>query len=116
MGRSPVMIVCFAAFGTDNHAVQIFAPLVSVLASAYFLLLLDAKKLHGFFVKLLIGGLLFVTAFPAMTKMLPSSEEPVAPADVELHALLAKPEFNQWADRLLSTPTFRGRSHGGPRA
>lgn len=61
----PLVTVCFAVYGIDIKAIVVFAPVGAVLASAYFLLLLQAKKLHPFFVRVLIGGFVFITAVPA---------------------------------------------------
>ena len=98
-GALPMMILCFAAFGTDKSSVLMFAPLAAVLASAYFLLLLDAKRLHSFFVKLLIGALLFLTTFPAVITMLQSDKTVTTEAGQELRALLTRQAFITWAEK-----------------
>jgi hypothetical protein len=98
-GALPMMILCFSAFGTDKSSVLMFAPLAAVLASAYFLLLLDAKKLHSFFVKLLIGALLFLTAFPAVITMVQSNKTVTTGAGQELRALLTREAFITWSKK-----------------
>lgn len=98
-GALPMMILCFAAFGTDKSSVLMFAPLAAVLASAYFLLLLDAKRLHPFFVKLLIGALLFLTAFPAVMTMIRNDKIVTTEAVQDPRTLLTREAFITWAEK-----------------
>ena len=55
---APILLVRFAVSDVSTNSAILLAPAgPAVLASAYFLLLLDAKKLHPFYAKVLIGGL-----------------------------------------------------------
>jgi hypothetical protein len=102
-GALPLMIACFALFSVDREAVILFAPLAAVLASAYLLLLLDAKKLHPFFVNLLVGGLVALTSLPAFVEAAwPGGRSPSA-ATQQLQMLLAGDAFNQ---NIATTPVY----------
>ncbi|MCX8052391.1 MAG: hypothetical protein N3B12_01165 [Armatimonadetes bacterium] len=58
----PFGMICVALFGMGRDATFIFAPVVAVFACAYFLLLLDAKKLHTFYSRVLIGCFVLLAA------------------------------------------------------
>ena len=61
-GVMPVAIVCFALYSVGTNAVIIFAPVAAVFSSAYLLLLLDARKLHAFFRRVLVGCFVLLMA------------------------------------------------------
>lgn len=75
-GMLPLVIVCFAIFSVDTGSMIMFAPVAAIFASGYFLLLLNAKKLHPVYTKFLIGGFMFVTCFGALTNILWSDASP----------------------------------------
>lgn len=102
-GALPLMIVCFALFNVDRVAVILIAPLAAVLSSAYLLLLLDAKKLHPFFANLLVGGVLALTAFPALVSAAWPGGRSLPTATQELNVLLATQAFNQ---NVATTPAY----------
>ncbi len=64
---APLLVVCAAVFNLSMNAIILLAPPAAVLASAYFLLLVDAKKMHPFYAKVLIGGFVFIAAMEAVT-------------------------------------------------
>ena len=64
---APILVASFAIFNVSTGAVVALAPLAAVLGAAYFLLLVDAKKLHSFYAKVLIAGFVLVTAAEALT-------------------------------------------------
>ncbi len=76
----PLLVATFALFSASPHCVVLFAPAAAVFGSAYFLLLLDAKKLHVFYGRVLIGGLVLVTAWPALSAIAWKGGQP-APVD-----------------------------------
>lgn len=102
-GALPLMLICFAVFSVDSPALVIFGPVASVLACAYLLLLLDAKKLHPFFTRLLIGGLVFLTAIPAVVGAIWVGRKPQPEGSDELGMLLSHPVFLDNASR---TPVY----------
>lgn len=65
-GALPIGIFCFAAYGVSSNSMLIFAPAMSIFASAYLFLLLNAKKLHPVYVKFLICGFMLLTCFSAL--------------------------------------------------
>lgn len=102
-GALPVMLICFAVFSVGSLALVIFGPVASVLACAYLLLLLDAKKLHPFFTKLLIGGLVFLTAIPAVVGAIWVGRRPQPEGADEIGYVLSHSLFLQNASR---TPVY----------
>ncbi|MGQ9454981.1 MAG: ArnT family glycosyltransferase [Armatimonadota bacterium] len=62
-GLVPLGILAMALYKLQKHAVIIFAPLAAVYGASYFLLLLDAKKLHPFYRRVLVGGFLFLAGY-----------------------------------------------------
>jgi len=63
---APTAFICFALFSIERDAVMIFAPIVSVFGTAYFMLLLNAKKLHPFFHKMLVAGFVVAASYQAV--------------------------------------------------
>ncbi|MGC8861610.1 MAG: ArnT family glycosyltransferase [Armatimonadota bacterium] len=61
-GLLPAGVVSFALYSAGTDAVVIFAPVFAVFASAYFLLLLDARKLHAFYKRVLVGCFVLLSA------------------------------------------------------
>ena len=76
-GVLPVLVVLFALYGVGKSAMVIFAPIAAVIAAAYFILLLDTKKLHVFFMRVLVAAFVIVSAFPALVPLCwkPNAEE-----------------------------------------
>lgn len=66
----PLMTASFALYSVDKGSMVIFASVAAIYASSYFLLLLNAKKLHPVYSQALIGGLLIITAAPALMTIL----------------------------------------------
>ena len=69
-GLAVIFFVCAALFSLGRDALILLAPVISVFGSAYLFLLIDAKKLHPVFVKGLIIGIICITFWPALTKMI----------------------------------------------
>jgi hypothetical protein len=90
-GILPLMVVCFAAYSVDSSAVVIFAPIGSILASAYFLLLLDAKKLHRFYMRCLIGLFVASTAYPAFASVICRDVPPIPTSIAVANSVLMTP-------------------------
>ncbi len=63
---APIALVCFAIFNIEQDAIMIFAPVVSVFGTAYFMLLINAKKLHPFFYKMLVVGFIVAASYQAV--------------------------------------------------
>jgi hypothetical protein len=72
-----LLIAVFALFDIGKGAMLVLAPAAAIFASAYFILLLEAKKLHPEYAKGLVIGLLVVTALPAISSMIWKSEQQV---------------------------------------
>ena len=68
-GILPVLVVFFALYGVGQSAMVIFAPVAAVIAAAYFILLLETKKLHVFFVRALVAAFVIVSALPALVPL-----------------------------------------------
>jgi hypothetical protein len=66
-GILPLTAVFFGLYSLGSGAVVILAPVISVFGCAYFLLLLDAKKLHSFFTRSIIAGFVLICVYPALT-------------------------------------------------
>ena len=92
-GALPLMVACFALFSVGGKAMVMFAPIAAVMGSAYFLLLLDAKKLHPFFAKSLVGGLLFLTAYPALVAGFWKDNKPLPPGAAMADRLFSYSRF-----------------------
>ncbi len=74
----PCGVIIIALYSLEPHAVAIFAPVGAVYAAAYLLLLLEAKKLHQFYKRVLIGCFLFLAGYrtiPAIFWQVPVDEE-----------------------------------------
>jgi len=78
-GMAAVLIPVIGLFSMDRGAVLLLAPVASVLASAYFFLLLDAKRLHPFFQRSLLVGFILVSCAQAVPAVFYPQREPVAP-------------------------------------
>ncbi len=62
----PLFTVIFALFSAHKHCVVLFLPVAAVFASAYFFLLLDAKRLHIVYSRALVAGLVLINAWTAI--------------------------------------------------
>jgi hypothetical protein len=93
-GVLAIMSVCIALYSVDGMATVMFAPVVAVLASAYFLLLLDARKLHQFFARLLVAGLIFFTVYPSMVTAAWRSVPPLQESAIASARLFTTPVVN----------------------
>lgn len=69
-GAGIVLAAAFALFSGDQRGVILLAPAMSVFGSAYLLLLLDAKKLHPVYARAVIGFVVLVTCWPALSNAL----------------------------------------------
>jgi 4-amino-4-deoxy-L-arabinose transferase-like glycosyltransferase len=65
-GAAVLLVICFALFSVDSYAVILLAPIAAIFGSAYFLLLLDAKKLHPVYARTVITALVLATCWPAL--------------------------------------------------
>jgi hypothetical protein len=73
----PVMIAVFALYCESVDSVLIFAPVMTVFAANYFLLLVEAKRLHPFFGRALVAGFLLITAMQsAVTLVWRATDDP----------------------------------------
>ena len=61
-GMLPLGVICLALYSAPPDAVFVFAPVCAVFAAEYFMLLLDAKKLHVFYARVLIGCFVLLSA------------------------------------------------------
>jgi len=80
----PLLAVSWGALSAPAEAVVTLAPALAVFAAGYFFLLLDARKLHPFYSQCVVGGLLFVTAFPALASIVSGVAGPIPRTDVTL--------------------------------
>ncbi|MFQ3549462.1 MAG: glycosyltransferase family 39 protein [Armatimonadota bacterium] len=60
------MVFIFSAYGVKSDSQLIFTSVIVCISSGYFLLLLNAKKLHPFYMKSVIGGLIILAALPTI--------------------------------------------------
>ena len=100
-GLVPTGIIAIALYSLEPHAVVIFTPVAAVYASSYLLLLLDAKKLHTFYKRVLVGGFLFLCGYqtiPAILWRMPADEEKINRPAHTYFAMLAS--------RGIKTPIF----------
>jgi hypothetical protein len=65
-GAGAGLVISFALFSVDSRAVILLAPFIAVFGSAYFMLLLDAKKLHPVYARTVIAVVVLVTCWPAL--------------------------------------------------
>lgn len=65
-GAGMPMVAAFALYSVGTGVMLLFAPAVAIFASAYFLLLLEAKKLHPEYAKAVVIGLVVMTALPTL--------------------------------------------------
>jgi 4-amino-4-deoxy-L-arabinose transferase-like glycosyltransferase len=75
-GLSVILFACIALFSMDNNSLILLAPIIAIFGSGYLFLLLDAKKLHPVFVKGMIIGVVAITFWPALTKIIWTVKEP----------------------------------------
>lgn len=68
-GIAPVAVLSFGLFSVDPKAVVMFAPAVAVFGSAYLFLLLDAKKLHRFYYRVLVALFVLAVGYGALTSV-----------------------------------------------
>jgi len=66
-GAATLLVISFALFSVDSRAVVLLAPVIAVFGSAYFLLLLDAKKLHPIYARTVVAVVVLVTCWPALS-------------------------------------------------
>jgi hypothetical protein len=66
-GTAPLLIVILALYGRSTDSLVVLAPVAAVFGSAYFILLVEAKKLHRIYARGLIGLFVLVTAFQAIS-------------------------------------------------
>lgn len=69
-GLVPYTIVVFGLYGAGGDMAVVFAPVFAVFASGYLMLMLNARKLHPFFVRAIVGGVLVITAFANLGPMI----------------------------------------------
>lgn len=72
---APLIILTFAAYNVNKNAVIIFAPIAAIFASAYFLLLLEAKKLHPIYTRTLIGVFAALAISPSLVTVIWGTNE-----------------------------------------
>ncbi len=65
-GAGALLVMGFALFSVDLHAVIILAPVVAVFGSAYFFLLLESRKLHPVYVQAVVGVVVLATLWSAL--------------------------------------------------
>ena len=65
-GAGILLVLSFALFSVNLHAVAVLAPAIAVYGSAYFFLLLDAKKLHPIYAKSAVAAIVLITCWPAL--------------------------------------------------
>lgn len=73
---APLLMLTFAVYSVDTNAVIVLAPAAAVLASGYFLLLLNAKKLHPVFSRALVGGFVLLALAPTLPTVVWKSTDP----------------------------------------
>ena len=66
-GAGALIVISFALFSVDAHAVIVLAPVIAVFGSAYFMLLLDAKKLHPVYARAVMAVVVLVTCWSALS-------------------------------------------------
>ncbi len=69
-GAATLLVICVALFSVEHHAIVILAPVTAVFGSAYFLLLLDAKKLHPVYSRTAIAVLVVITAWTSLSAVI----------------------------------------------
>lgn|GEM_PF-1083672 len=69
-GVVPMLLGVFTVFSVDARALVMLAPLIAIFGTAYLLLLLDARRLHIVYVRMLIGGVIMITVWPALSTVL----------------------------------------------
>ncbi|MCE5199279.1 MAG: glycosyltransferase family 39 protein [Armatimonadota bacterium] len=69
-GVVPGLLLSLAVFSVNSDAMIVLAPFASVIASAYFILLLNAKKLHPVYAKGITLCLVLLTLLPTVTTII----------------------------------------------
>ncbi|MCE5324479.1 glycosyltransferase family 39 protein [bacterium] len=67
---APILLVSIALYSIDHNALVLLAPMAAIYGSAYFFLLLDAKKLHPVFWRGLMIGVIAITFWPALAQII----------------------------------------------
>lgn len=88
-GTGTLLVVVFALFSAHSMAVVVLAPIIAVFGSAYFFLLLDAKKLHPIYARTAVAALVLITGFPALSAALWQSDVAEQKKALENTVLLA---------------------------
>jgi len=73
-GAGVLLVIGFALFSVDSRAVILLAPVIAVFGSAYFMLLLDAKKLHPVYARTVIAVVVLVTGWSALSSAIWKSD------------------------------------------
>ncbi len=86
---APLGVLCFALFSVEPGATAVLAPAAAVFACAYFLLLLNAKKLHPVYARGMVKAFLFIAMAPALIAIAWPDNTPDDPRTVVVHRLFA---------------------------
>jgi hypothetical protein len=84
-GITPLVVLSFGLFSVDPKAVVMFTPAVAAFGSAYFLLLLDAKKLHQFYYRVLVALFVLAMSYGALTSIVWPPRSGMASTAVAVH-------------------------------
>ncbi len=74
-GLAPLMLLVMGVYSEPPSYGQVFAPVAAVYASAYLVLLLEAKKIHRFFAQAFVAGVLAVTSVSAIAGLVWASSQ-----------------------------------------
>ncbi len=96
-----VFVVAAGLFSLPGSAAVIIAPAICVFGCAYFLLLVEAKKLHHYYSIGLIGAYVLIVAYPTFATIV-WPHEPSAPSQAEV--LFANQNFG--AQIVTKAPLF----------
>lgn len=92
-GAGVLLVIGFALFSVNSRAVILLAPVIAVFGSAYFMLLLDAKKLHPVYARTVIAMLVLVTGWPALSSAIWKSDL-AAESKILASSTMLKDSFN----------------------
>ena len=92
-GAGVLLVISFALFSVDSRAVILLAPAIAVFGSAYFFLLLDAKKLHPVYARTVIAVVVLVTCWPALSSAIWKSDQ-AAQSKLLAFSMMLKDSFN----------------------
>ena len=73
-GAGALLVISFALFSVDSRAVIMLAPVIAVFGSAYFFLLLEAKKLHPVYARTVIAVVVLATCWSALSSAIWKSD------------------------------------------